>query len=432
MKEKFIKSSIILIVGGFITKILGIINKVIMTRLLKTEGVGLYMLILPTFSLFINLASFGFPIAVSKLVAEDDKNNKKLVFSVIPFSLLINTFLIFLIIIFAPYLSHYLLKEDRIYYAIIAIALVIPFTSISAILRSYFFGKEKMLPHVISNILEDIVRLLIIVLGIPIFLKKGIEFAIFYLVASNIISEIASILILFLFLPKNFKLTKNDIKPSKIYLKDSLEISIPTTISRLIGSITYFLEPIILTSILLYTGYSREYIINEYGIISGYVMPIILLPSFFSTAISQALLPIVSKSYKRKNYAYTKKKIKQAIIISLGIGIIFTISFIIIPNNILKLIYNTNEGATYLKYFAPICLLQYIVAPLSMSLDAMGKSKDNLIITITISIIRTICLPLFALLKIGIWALIISTSINIVVDTIMSLKKVKNTLNTKK
>ena len=429
MKEKFIKSSIILIIGGFITKVLGIVNKIMMTRLLKTEGLGLYMLILPTFSLFINLASFGFPIAISKLVAEDDKNNKSLVFSVIPFSLLINVFLIILIILFAPYLSHYLLKEDKVYYAIIAISLVIPFTSISAILRSYFFGKEKMVPHVLSNIIEDIVRLFLIILGVPIFLEHGIEYAIFYLIASNVVSELASILILFLFLPKNFKLTKKDIKPSRIYLKDSLEISVPTTISRLIGSFTYFLEPIILTSILLYTGYSRNYITTEYGIISGYVMPMILLPSFFSNAISQALLPIVSKSYKKKNYQYTKKKIKQAIMISLAIGGVFTISFIMIPEKILSLIYHTTEGAAYLKFFAPICLLQYIVAPLTMSLDAMGKSKDNLVVTIVISIIRTIALPLFALFKIGIWALILSTSINIIVDTVMSLKRVKRALS---
>lgn len=429
MKEKFIKSSIILIIGGFITKVLGIVNKIMMTRLLKTEGLGLYMLILPTFSLFINLASFGFPIAISKLVAEDDKNNKRLVFSVIPFSLLINVFLIILIILFAPYLSHYLLKEDKVYYAIIAISLVIPFTSISAILRSYFFGKEKMVPHVLSNIIEDIVRLFLIILGVPIFLEHGIEYAIFYLIASNVVSELASILILFLFLPKNFKLTKKDIKPSRIYLKDSLEISVPTTISRLIGSFTYFLEPIILTSILLYTGYSRNYITTEYGIISGYVMPMILLPSFFSNAISQALLPIVSKSYKKKNYQYTKKKIKQAIMISLAIGGVFTISFIMIPEKILSLIYHTTEGAAYLKFFAPICLLQYIVAPLTMSLDAMGKSKDNLVVTIVISIIRTIALPLFAFFKIGIWALILSTSINIVVDTVMSLKRVKRALS---
>ncbi len=428
MKEKFIKSTIILIIGGFLTKILGILNKIVMTRIITSEGIGLYMLILPTFSLFINLASFGFPTALSKLIAEDDKNNKKLVFSVIPFCLLINIILIILIIIFAPYLSNTLLKEEKTYYAIIAIALVIPFTSISAILRSYFFGKEKMFPHVVSNIIEDIVRLALIYFGLPFFLNK-MEYAVTYLVLCNIISELASILILFFFLPKGFKLTKNDIKPSKIYLKDSLNIGFPTTINRLIGSFTYFLEPIILTNVLLYLGYSKNYIITEYGIISGYVMPIILLPSFFSNAISQALLPVVSKNYKQKKYKYTKKIIKEAIIISLLIGVLFTFIFIFTPESILKLIYNTKEGATYLKFFAPVMLLQYIYSPLCLSLDAMGKSKENLQITIITSIVRTVLLPIFALFKVGMWCLILSISINIIVETTMSLKKIKKALN---
>ena len=76
-KEKFIISTIILMVGGCLTKVLGMIIKIMMSRLMGPEGIGLYMLILPTFSLFIGLAQFGFPIAISKLVAEEEKNNKK-------------------------------------------------------------------------------------------------------------------------------------------------------------------------------------------------------------------------------------------------------------------------------------------------------------------------------------------------------------------
>ena len=64
-------------------------------------------------------------------------------------------------------------------------------------------------------------------------------------------------------------------------------------------------------------GYSNDFIVNEYGILSGYVMPLLTLPSFFTLAISQALIPIVSNSYSNKRYIYTKKKIKQAIFFSL-------------------------------------------------------------------------------------------------------------------
>ena len=78
---------------------------------------------------------------------------------------------------------------------------------------------------------------------------------------------------------------KSDLRPSRVYIRESLSIGIPNTTGRLIGSIGYFLEPIILTSVLLYMGYSKNYITREYGILSGYVMPLLLLPSFFTNAI---------------------------------------------------------------------------------------------------------------------------------------------------
>ena len=425
MKEKFIYSSIILIIGGFLTKILGMIIKIIMTRLIGTEGIGLYMLILPTFSLFISLASFGFPVAVSKLVAEDTKNNKKIISSIIPASLIINIFLMIIILLFGKKLAFDLLNEKRCYYAIIAMALVIPFTSISSILRSYFFGKQKMLPHVISNVLEDITRLFLIIIGVKYFLKLGLQYAICYIVLINILSELTSIFILFFFLPKNFKLKKQDIKPSKVYLKDSLSISIPSTISRLVASIGYFLEPIILTFTLTKVGYSNTFIITEYGILTGYVIPLLLLPSFFTMAISQALLPIISKATSNNNNKYAYKKIKQSIFLSLLIGVPATLLFIIAPSFFLKLIYNTTEGIPYIIALAPICLLQYIQAPLSSSLDAMGKSSNNLKTTIIGTIIRTSLLYTLSLLKIGIWGLIISTSINIIFTTLYNFHQVK-------
>ena len=61
---------------------------------------------------------------------------------------------------------------------------------------------------------EDIIRLIVIAIGIPIFLTKGIEYAVAFIVLSNIISEITSIIVLFFFLPKNFKLEKKDFVPN--------------------------------------------------------------------------------------------------------------------------------------------------------------------------------------------------------------------------
>lgn len=427
-KNIFLKSVILLMIGGLITKIISMLIKIVLARLIGPEGMGIYMLVSPTFTLLIALAQLGFPVAISKLVAEEKGNNKNLVFSVIPISLLLNIIIIIILFFSSGYISTNLLNEPRSYYALICIGLVLPFISISSILRGYFFGKQKMLPHVLSNITEDIVRLIALIIGIPIFISKGLEYAVAFVVLVNIISEFTSILILFFFVPKNFKLTKDDLKPNKNSIKTVFSIGIPTTASRIIGSIGAFLEPIILTYVLIGIGYKSNYIVTEYGIISGYIMPLILIPSFFTLAISQALIPNISKAHSHGHYKYVKDKIKLAIFLSLLIGIPATILFELFPSVPMKLIYNLDEGTEYLKVLAPIALMHYIQAPLTASLQAMGKAKEAMRGTLIGTVVRTISLFCFSYLHIGLWGLIIASSLNILCTTFHQYKRVKKAL----
>ena len=427
-KNIFLKSVILLMFGGLITKIISMLIKIVLARLIGPEGMGIYMLVSPTFTLLIALAQLGFPVAISKLVAEENTNNKNLVFSVIPISLLLNSIIMIFLFLTSHYISQNLLNEPRAYYALISIGLVLPFISISSILRGYFFGKQKMLPHVLSNITEDIVRLIALIIGIPIFILKGLEYAVAFVVLVNIISEFTSILVLFFFIPKNFKITKKDLKPNKKNIKNVFSIGLPTTASRLIGSIGFFFEPIILTYVLLNIGYDNNYIVTEYGIISGYIMPLVLIPSFFTLAISQALIPNISKAHSQGHYRYVKSKIKLAIALSLLIGIPATIFFELFPSLPLKLIYNLNEGTEYLKVLAPIALMHYIQSPLTASLQAMGKAKEAMHGTLIGTIIRTISLFVFSYLHIGLWSLIIASSLNIICTTLHQYKCVKKAL----
>ena len=427
-KNKFIKSTIILIIGGFITKVLGMIIKIIITRIIGTEGIGLYFLIIPTFLLLNTIAQLGLPTALNILISKNKLDHKQLVITASLISLFIDLCIFIILIIFGNSISINLLSEKRCSLGIISIGFVLPFISVSNMLRSYFFGKQRMYPHVITNILEDIVRLLLIFFFLPYFLSKGISIAIAFILLTNIASELTSILI-FIFLLPNFQITKKELKIKKKILKELFSICLPTTGSRLIGSIGYFLEPIILTFVLIKVGYSNKFIINEYGIINGYVMPLILLPSFFTAALSNALIPIVSNNYEKKNFTLIKKKIKQAIFFSLLIGIPATIIFLIIPEIPLKYIYNTNLGINYIKFLAPICLLHYIQTPISSSLQAMGKAQISLKGTFYGIIIRATLLFTLSFLKIGIWGLILATSSSIIFVTLYDLYNVTKTLN---
>ncbi len=428
-KEKFIQSTLILMVGGAITKFLGMFIRVVMTRLVGLEGIGLYMLIFPTFSLFMTLSQLSMPTAISKIVSEDTHNNKKVVFTAIPVVIVFNLFLIGLILILAPYISNYFLKEPRSYLPILSIALVIPFDALSNLLRGYFFGKQKMLPHVISHILEQIIRLLLILFITPYLLSIDVSYAVSGLVLVNMASELLSISILFFFLPKNFSLSKQDITPSRKNLKDILDIALPTTGGRLIGSIGYFLEPIILTSSLLMAGYSNEYIVLEYGVVSGYVMPLLLMPGFFTNAISNALLPVISKAHAKGENNYIKKKIKQAIFFSLLIGVPYTIILMLFPNFFLQLFYHTREGVPYLLSVAPVFLLYYIQAPLAASMQSMDLSKEMMYDNLKGIIVKTILLFVVSLCHIGMYSLLIATSMSVLITTIGHIRHLKKVLH---
>ena len=427
-KKKFLKITMLLINGGFITKILGMLIKIVMTRFIGTEGIGIYMLIMPTFSLLVSLTQFGFPVAISKLVAEDRFNNKKLVFGIIPISLGICFIILLVLLSSGQFIATELLKEERTYLGLISIGFILPFIAISSILRAYFFGKERMFPHVISNILEDVIRLVLIILFVPSILKMGLSYVVAFLILISIFSELSSIIIFLICLPNKISLKKEDFKPKKDYLKTVLSISIPTTGSRIIGSIGDFLEPIILEYTFKQCGYSNNFMITEYGILNGYVLPLLLLPSFFTMAISQALIPIISKTYTQHNLKETKRKIKQAIFYSLVVGIPCTLLFMLIPEIPLRLIYNTTEGISYIKILAPICLLYYIQSPLNGTLQAMGKAKEAMKGTLLGMIFRTAFLFVFSLLHIGMWGLVIAVSTNIIIVTIHQMKKVNEAL----
>ena len=413
-KEKFIKSTIILIIGGFITKILGMVIKVINTRLIGLEGISLYMLIFPTFSLFMSLSQFSLPTSVSKLVSEDKYNNKNLVFSSIPIILIFDLILIAIILLSASFISINLLKDSRCYLPILCISCVLPFEAISNMLRGYFFGKQKMLPHVISHIIEQIVRLVLTIILVPTLIKIDLVYAVSFLILVNMISEFTSIIILLIFMPKHIKITHQDIKPQRNNIKNILSISIPNTNTRLIGNIGYFLEPILLTSGMLAAGYDISYITLEYGIVAGYSMPLLLLPGFFTGAISNSLLPVISKANTLKQYSYIKRKLKQAILISLIIGIPITFILFLFPDFFLKLFYGTTHGGIYLRYLAIPFLFYYIELPLAATMQAMDMSKNVMIDNMIGIILKTVLLYFLSLLQIGIYGFIIASSINII------------------
>ena len=70
MADKFLRGAMILTMAGLMVKILGSVNRILLSRLLGGEGIGLYQMAYPVFLLMLSVSSAGIPIAISIIVSE--------------------------------------------------------------------------------------------------------------------------------------------------------------------------------------------------------------------------------------------------------------------------------------------------------------------------------------------------------------------------
>lgn len=423
----FLKSTLVLLIGGTIGKAVGFILKIIITRTLGSEGMGLYSMLSPTISLITVLSTFSYPTSISKVISSNSERSKTIILSLLPLSFIMNTFIILITIIFAKTLSTNLLHNSSLYFPIICISVLAPFISVSSIIKGYFWGRQNMFPYMLSNFLEQVTRLILIGIFIPKIIKIGLIHAICFIILVNAIGEVISQVVMIYYFPKKSISFKKEYI-SKTAIKKVMDVSIPSTSSKIVGSFSYFLEPIILTNVLLFVGYSNDFIVNEYGIINAYAMSLLLLPAFFTQNMATSLIPELSKYYSVKDYKMCIKRIKQIVLISCTIGSVSTLVIVLFPKFFLNLLYKTSFGIDYIRILSPFTILFYIEYPLSNALQALGKSTEAMKISITSSIIRLIAIAALSLLRIGMYSLILSIIINLVYTTYLYYKVLKKTL----
>ena len=422
-----IKNIIILLVSGALAKVLGMLGKIIYTRIAGVNVVGLYTMITPTFMLIISICQFSFPISISKISAEEKYDNKSLLKSAYFVGSIISIILI-IILILTSNLIALSLHNKLLAPAILSISVIIPFVMISSVQRGFLHGKEDMLPASITNVTEEIIKIILILFLLPIAISKGDITSVIFLILFNVITESSNILFMKKSISKKYISNKKG-KINKKIIKEILSISIPTTSVRLIASIGFFLEPIILTNTLLSSGYSPNYITMEYGIINSYIVPLLSIPSFFSISIASALLPNITKAYANKKYDEFNRKLLKLMFLSMLVGAVCLTIILIFPSEILKLVYNVNFGINYIYLIGPFFLILYMQPTLSVALQAMDKT-NKLFLTSTISvIIKYSALYVLGKIGFGMNALIFAMIAGIVTTTslvlIIVLKELK-------
>lgn len=398
-KQTFLKGTLILIAAGMITRVLGFINNIVLARFVGPEGVGLYRMAVPTLVLVITITQFGLPVAISKLVAEAEaENNQKKIKKILVVSLTITggLSLIFtpLMILLAPFLSNNLLTDSRTFFPLLAIAPVVPVVAVSSVLRGYFQGKQNMKPAAYSQVLEQVIRISLIALLTSAFYPYGIEYAAAGAMISSVIGEVFSLIYLWISFKrkKTLKIRKNFFqaaKGGKETFYQLMEVALPTTGSRLIGSVAWFFEPVVVAQSLALTGITAIAATRQYGELAGYALPLLMLPSFITFSLSTSLVPAISEAIAKKNHVLVEHRLRQALRLSIVTGGLAVVILYLYARPLMNLMYGNADAAGFIRLMAPFFIFQYIQGPLQAVLQALNLARAAMINSLIGSAVKT-------------------------------------------
>ena len=333
-RNNIITGAFILSVGGIMAKIFSAIYRIGLTRILGGEGIGIYQLIFPFYSLCVVLATAGLPMAISKVIAKYRGSEKQVLKKSIAFVSVVSLVLTAILILSSKGLAH-IQGEPSIWVCYLILAPTIIIVSLASVLRGYFQGRQNFTPSALSNIIEQFVKLLLGLTLSFVLLRVSLLAAIIGAMASIVVSEVVSIIVLLIcFKNSGLQSVQTDIKTKEI-LKDIL----PITISNIILPIASFIDSLIVVNLL---NFSRPISIYLYGLESGAVNNLVSLPAIFSFAIASVILPNVSGKQNTFNKSF---KLNLAIKIVLIITIPCALCFLLLPNQFINLLYGARLSA---------------------------------------------------------------------------------------
>lgn len=415
----FFKNTLIILITSLIIKILGLLNKIFITRLLGQDGMSLYVLTMPTVILLTSFSSLSLNMVMSKIISENHitkkYSDKKLLKKGIELSIIASSITILILLIFIKPLTTIFLNNANLFFPILTSIILIPLVGISDALRGYFNGIKNMKNSSISTLLEQIFRISSTIILLILTAKYGIVISVSSTVICLAIGEMASIIYC------TYKITKqkiNDNPSSKGETKEILKVAIPTTMSRLISSFSHFLEPIIYTNILLFLLYDQEYINNNYTTITAYVIPFITLTSFVSNAVSTSIIPGLTESYTMNNLKPVHYYIDKSIIFTIIPGIFSCIIFYFFSEEYLYFFFKTTNGVDIIKNTIFLMLPYYLQMPLTSILQSIGKSKLLFNLTIILNVVKLVLIFTLSMIPIvNVYSLIVSLIIVIFLDS---------------
>jgi stage V sporulation protein B len=434
-RNLFIRGAFILALAGMISKVLGSVYTIFLQNIIGDHGLGLYQMAYPIYSTLLLLSTAGFPIAVSKFVAEHiaigDYRGAKNVFRVSAILLMVTGIVFFVLLFFGAPLFASFFGDEASAYAIRAIAPALLVVPVMSAIRGYFQGWQEMNPTAVSQVVEQIVRVATILVAATLLLPYGSEYAAAGAAFGAVTGAIASFLVLLWFIWKRREFFRHDarmqnrVKPKSTWeiVKQLCWYALPVSLGAMVVPLMNNVDVLTVVNLLKDNGYTQNEATEMFGLLSGRAFKLMMLPSTFATAIGAAVMPAISAGLALGNRRIVYNRIELAMRMTMLIALPASVGLALLAKPIDIMLFKDAEGARAITVISVATLVSSLQVTTSAILQGMGivyLPVRNLLIGGSFKLFLNLALvPLW-----GIEGAAMSTVISYFVATLLNLWEV--------
>lgn len=420
MKQNIYRSAALVTVFSTVEKALSFFYRIVLSRIIGAEGLGIYQICLSVFAVFLTAASSGIPVTVSRLMAKNGAKNdikgKNAAVTAGVVATLMFTVPMAIILFFGRNLLGFLFTDDRCMNVFIVLLPGLILTSIYAVMRGSFWGNKQFLPYSIIELLEDAVMVVlgcILVYGVtdPV---AGAERAAIAVLVSYVFSFIVS---LFWYFKKGgrFSNPKRQLKP---LFSSSMPITAMRTSTSVLNSAVAILLPVLLMNAY---GLDNSEAISLYGVAIGMSVPILFIPSALIGSISVVVAPELAENYYKNKTALVKFDIEKSVKAAIFIATLIIPVLFVLGDEIGSVLYSNEMSGEIIQNCAFILLPMCLAMITTTVLNSMNCEKKTLlyyIIGAALMIVSIVALTRF----VGVYSYMIGLAASFVISAVFNLR----------
>lgn len=375
--------------SGVLLQVMGFVYQVILSRFAGAEGLGVYQLVFPVYSVVMAGTLSGVRLAVTSLSAslslESDMTQIR---ALVRRSILSFVFLFSLIgipaMIFHDFIAEKVIREPRTSAAVVVILVCLFLTGFEAIFESLFLGIGRTKYTAISNLLEQIVKIFVILFLLSRWGKDGDNARTAVLISIGMtISEIP-VLIWLLSVYRREIVKGRGVIPHKIKKNCArhmriLPIAIPVSMTSVVTTLLSSATIVLLPGRLMTSGMTKVEAVSALGIVSDMALPLLMLPMVLIRSMSNILLPNLSMSTARHNGPDIERKIQKSFQATGLIVLPATAILVPVAVPLARILFKQELQPLYVMLLAVVAVINYYEVISASILNGLGKQKRTMI-----------------------------------------------------